>query len=108
MHTHFFSKKDWIYSITIIIKIKTRGQILAIVTSQLDMSQLQKDASFTAENNVCIYYNFQTFWNWDTRRWDMTSIIFLPLILSSSFAASTIILKFRFAFYKEVSLAVIK
>jgi len=45
-----------------------------LVVSQRHVSQFQKDVSFTTEENVCIYYNFQTFLNRDMCGLDATSI----------------------------------
>jgi len=40
---------------------KPKVKFLPLVVSHQDLSQQQKDVLFTTEENVCIYYNLQTF-----------------------------------------------
>jgi hypothetical protein len=64
----------WRKKINETTSMQYKGKFLMRVVSQWRVSQLLKDVSFTVAENVCIFYSFHTFWNWDTRHQDKTGI----------------------------------
>jgi hypothetical protein len=68
-----YDEDDYLRNISMITP-RIKRQNFRHLPYQWLMSQHQKDVSFTTEENVCIEYNFQTFWSWDMNHWDTTSV----------------------------------
>jgi hypothetical protein len=71
---------------------------LMLVVSQWRVSQLKNDALFTAEENVCIYDNFQTFWSWDVCHRDAISIKFLTFSVIETATVKMVVKRLLFMF----------